>query len=90
MAIGIKKFNWVNRPSAWQFSQAWRSQRSAMVQRFLNDSSVASTAFLNAQQNLSMGMASLAAQASITRAQNEIKAIASQFTAAAGSIDKLA
>ncbi len=35
MAAGIKKFNWVKRPSSWEFAQAWRSQRSAMTQKFL-------------------------------------------------------
>jgi hypothetical protein len=84
----IKKFKWVNRPSRWESAQAWRAQRSNMVQRFLNEGSVAANAFLNAQQNLSVGMATLAAQASITRAQAEITAVRNQF-AAAGSIDRL-
>jgi len=89
MAFQVKKFNWVNRPTRWEHAQAWRAHRKSMVQRFMDEGSSASTAFLNAQNNLSVGLASLAAQASITRAQNEIKAIQSQFSTAAGSIDKL-
>ena len=85
----IKKFNWVNRPSRWQNAQAWASVRKNMVQRFLDEGSVAANAFLNAQQNRSVGMATLAAQASIKRAQNEINAVRNQFMAAASSIDKL-
>ena len=90
MSIQVKKFNWVNRPSRWQHAQAWSAQRKQMVQRFLDDSGVASNAFLNAQQGLSVGMASLAAQASIERAQKEIRAVQSQFASAAGSLDKFA
>jgi hypothetical protein len=89
MPIQVKRFNWVNRPTRWQHAEAWRAQRKQMTERFLDDSSVASSAFLSAQQNLSVGMASLAAQASIARAQNEIKAVQSRFAAAAGSIDRL-
>ena len=85
----IKRFNWVNRPKAWQAAQAWRAHRSNMVQQFLNEGSAAGTAFLNAQNNLSVGMATLAAQATILRAQNEIGAVRSQFSSAAGSINKL-
>jgi hypothetical protein len=85
----IKKFNWVNRPSRWDHAQAWRAQRKNMIQRFLDEGNAAGTAFLNAQNNLSTGMSTLAAQATITRAQNEIKAARSQFSAAAGSINKL-
>ena len=85
----IKKFNWVNRPSRWEHAQAWRAQRQNMIQRFMDEGNAAGTAFLNAQNNLSTGMATLAAQASILRAQSEIKAAKSQFSAAARSINKL-
>ena len=85
----IKKFNWVNRPSRWEHAQAWRAQRQNMIQRFMDEGNAAGTAFLNAQNNLSSGMATLAVQAMITRAQNEIAAARNQFTAAAGSINKL-
>jgi hypothetical protein len=77
----IKRFGWVKRPSHWEFAQAWRAQRSGMVQRFRDDAAVANSAFLNAQNNLSMGLASLAAQASIMRTQNELAAVKSQITA---------
>jgi hypothetical protein len=86
----IKKFNWVNRPSRWQNAQAWASVRKNMVQRFLDEGSNASTAFLNAQNNLSTGMATLAAQASITRAQNQIREVQRQFAGAANSVNRLA
>ena len=86
----IKKFNWVKRSTAWEYSQAWRSHRSRMVQKFLSESSATSTAFLNAQNNLSVGLAALAAQASIQRTQAEISAVRGQAASAAGSIDRLA
>ncbi len=74
MSISVKKFNWVNRPSRWQHAQAWASMRKQMVQRFMDEGSAAANAFAGAQNNLYTGMATLAAQASIVRAQNEIKA----------------
>lgn len=85
----IKRFNWVNRPSRWQSAQAWNAHRKQMAQRFLDESSSAGDAFLNAQQNMAMGMATLAAQASIKRTQAQVNAARSQFSATAGSIDKL-
>jgi hypothetical protein len=90
MAIQTKRFNWVQRPSAWEYAQAWRSHRSSMVQRFLDDGASAASAFLSAQQNLSMGLATLAAQASIQRAQDAIRATAQQFTDAKNQINLLA
>jgi hypothetical protein len=86
----VKRFNWVKRPSSWEFNQAWRAQRANMVSRMRDDADAASTAFASAQNSLSSGLASLAAQASITRAQKEINAVRSQFAAAASSINKLA
>jgi hypothetical protein len=86
----IKRFNWVNRPSRWQTAQAWNAHRKQMTQRFLDESASASSAFLNAQQNMSMGMATLAAQASIQRTQAAIQAARNQFSSVAGSVDKLA
>ena len=86
----VKRFNWVKRPSGWEFNQAWRAQRANMISRMRDEASAASAAFANAQNSLSTGLASLAAQASITRAQAEINAVRDQFTAAANSINKLA
>ena len=83
----VKRFGWVNRPSHWQYAQSWRAQRASMVQRFRDEADAAGTAFANAQNNLATGMATLAAQASITRAQNEINAVR---TAALNSINLLA
>ena len=81
----IKKFNWVKRPSMWEFAQAWKSHRSGMAQRFLDDGAAASAAFLTAQNNMTTGLATLAAQASILRAQDQIAAAKEK---ALGSIDK--
>jgi hypothetical protein len=86
----VKRFNWVKRPSSWQFNQAWRAQRANMVSQMRAEADAASSAFASAQNNLSTGLASLAAQASITRAQAEINAVRNQFAAAASSINKLA
>jgi hypothetical protein len=86
----VKRFGWVNRPTSWQFNQAWRAQRASMVARFQDDANTAGSAFASAQNNLYTGLSTLAAQASITRAQNEINAVRNQFSAATNSINLLA
>ena len=70
----VKKFNWVKRPSSWEFAQAWRSQRSAMTQKFLEQGETARTAFANAQYNHLTGIGTLAAQAASQLAQKQAKA----------------
>ena len=69
MAAGIKKFNWVKRPSSWEFAQAWRSQRSAMTQKFLEEGETARTAFANAQYNHLTGIGTLRASGLATGAE---------------------
>ncbi len=75
----VKRFNWMKRPTTWEYVQAWRQHRSNMVQRFRDEATVAGTAFASTQNNLSLGLASLAAQASIQRAQQDIAAVGRQI-----------
>ena len=75
----VKRFNWTKRPTHYEFAQAWRNQRRNMTQRFLDDGATASSSLLNAQNNLTTGMATLAAQASIQRTQAAISASKSQL-----------
>ncbi|MGH6770036.1 MAG: hypothetical protein ACRECO_13550, partial [Xanthobacteraceae bacterium] len=79
MAAQIKRFNWLKRPTGWQFVQAWRASRRTMAQRFQQDAAVASSAFVAAQNNLIVGMAAIAAKTSIQRTQNEISAVKNQI-----------
>jgi hypothetical protein len=74
MSFSIKRFNWSQRPTAYQYAEAWRVHRRNMVQQFLDEGSALSDVLVSAQTSLSTGLATLAAQASITRAQQEIKA----------------
>ena len=83
----IKKFNWVQRPSTWEYAQAWNAQRKSMVQRFLDDGAVASSAFLNAQNSMSEGMATLAAQAAVTAAQRQLEATRNNLSSIGSSVD---
>ena len=85
----VKRFSWLKRPSAWEYAQAWRSHRANMVAQFRDQSNSLSTAFANAQNNLSVGMATLAAQASIARTQDEINAARNRITSAASSVNRL-
>jgi hypothetical protein len=78
-AVQFKRFNWLKRPTAWQFVQAWRASRRAMAQRFQQDAAVASSAFVAAQNNLIVGMATIAAKASLERTQTDISAAQKQI-----------
>ena len=52
MAIGVgKKFNWVQRPSTWEFAQAWRNQRAQATAKFLEQGETAVNAIASAQYN---------------------------------------
>jgi len=70
----IKRFNWKPKPTAWQAMQAWKAHRANMVARFQDEAAVAASAFQTAQSNLSMGLATIAAEASAKRVQNDIQA----------------
>jgi hypothetical protein len=83
----IKKFNWVQRPSMWQYAQAWNAQRKNMAQRFMDEGAAISNAFMTAQTNQSSGMANLAAQAAITTAQKKLEATKSQISSIGSSLD---
>jgi hypothetical protein len=90
MATPIKRFNWVKRPSHWEYAQAWRAQRSNMARRFQEDAALAASAFAGAQNNLAVGKATLAAQASILRTQNQINEVKARLTSASSQVNLLA
>ena len=57
MAAGIgKKFNWVQRPTAWQYAQTWRNQRANMAAKFIEEGTNAVNAFASAQYNNTAGL----------------------------------
>ena len=68
MAAGIgKKFNWVQRPTAWQYAQTWRNQRANMAAKFIQEGTTAVNAFASAQYNNTSGLVANAQQAAINR-----------------------
>jgi hypothetical protein len=74
MAISVgKKFNWVNRPSAWEFAQAWNNQRAQMAAKFREQNEVATNSFATVQYNDINGTVANAQQAAITRLKAEQK-----------------
>ncbi|MEX0842009.1 MAG: hypothetical protein WD039_06960 [Xanthobacteraceae bacterium] len=73
-AITTKKFNWVQRPTAWEHMQAWRQNRRAMMQRFQAEATIATNGIANAMYGLSEGMSVLAAKAAIKQAQETLAA----------------
>jgi phage gpG-like protein len=68
MAISVgKKFNWVQRPSAWEFAQAWKNQRAQMAAKFREQNEVAVNSFATAQYNNITGFVANTQQAAIDR-----------------------
>ena len=63
----IRKFNWVQRPSTWEYAQAWRNQRARMAQKFIEEGTAAVNAFATAQYNQTPGFVANAQQAAIKR-----------------------
>jgi hypothetical protein len=75
MAAGIgKKFNWVQRPTTWEYAQAWRNQRANMAAKFIEQNTIAVNAFASVQYNNTAGLVANAQQAAITRLKAEQKA----------------
>ena len=73
MAASIgKKFNWVRRPTAWEYAQAWRNQRAEMAAKFREQNEVAINSFATAQYNNINGFVSNAQQAAITRLSKSV------------------
>lgn len=73
MAISVgKKFNWVPRPSAWEFAQAWKNQRAQMAAKFREQNEVAINSFATAQYNNINGFVSNAQQAAINRLKKSV------------------
>jgi len=74
MAIGIgKKFNWVQRPTAWEYVQAWRNQRAEMAAKFQEQNDLAINGFATAQSNNLNGFVANAQQAAIDRLKKTAK-----------------
>jgi hypothetical protein len=70
---GIKKFNWVRRPSTWEYVQTWRNQRAQMAAKFIEQGTTAVNAFASAQNNYTTGFVANAQQAAISRLQSAAK-----------------
>ena len=79
---GIRKFNWVPRPSTWEYVQAWKAQRASMVQRFQEESQAAVNGFATAQYNQTTGLVANAQQAAIDRLKAAAKTQSSINTVA--------
>lgn len=72
--IQIKRFNWVKFRSAYEQNRIWKEKRRAMREDFEAINSLAAQAFTSAQNNLSTGLAELAAMASIKRSEQTLSA----------------
>lgn len=70
---GIKKMNWLYKPSAYESAQAWREKRAAMSADFQNQSATTANSFVVATVNQAIGMGDLVAKAAVARIQAEAK-----------------
>lgn len=65
---------WIQKPSAYQYSQQLNAKRRAMAQRHLNTQAVLSSAIFTAQDAMAKGMVELAYKGVIARIQEQAKA----------------
>jgi hypothetical protein len=73
MATSIgKKFNWVRRPTAWEYAQAWKNQRAEMAAKFREINETAVNSFASAQYNNISGFVANAQQAAINRLKKSV------------------
>ena len=70
--ITSKKFNWIKRPTAWEYAQAWRNQRAQMAAKFREQNDVAINSFATAQYNNITGFVANAQQAAINRLKKSV------------------
>ena len=77
----IKHFNWLQTPTAWEQSEAWRARRQAMTQDFLNSSDLINSSFADAATSFGAGIAKLAAAAALKRINAAAKAKFDQVAA---------
>jgi len=67
----IRRFNWVQSPSAWQSAQAWRERQQALRENFEASNSSANSAFFGAATDLVTGMGDITAKIAAKRIQAE-------------------
>jgi hypothetical protein len=74
MDFSVKRFQWVQTPSAWQAAQTWSARQQAATADFESSQAAAIDGFAAATQNLATGLATIAAQI----ASKRLKALQSQ------------
>jgi hypothetical protein len=65
------------RPSAFQYAEAWRQRRSLQSQQFLEQSSALASAFTSAVTSQTQGMAAISSQIALERLQTVTGALKS-------------
>jgi len=84
----------VQRIAAWRQMQNWFNSQAAMTQQFASAHDTVNAAFAAAQSNYYQNLANLAANAALTRIQNDAKAkaagIETLINSLGGSVNKTA
>lgn len=86
----VKRFNWIREPTGWQRVQQWRATHAKVSQQAMDYGTSASNAFANAQANMAMGMATIAAKVANQRVQSQAAASRNQLGSIAGVLNTLA
>ncbi len=74
MQIAKRTMGWIQKPSAYQYSQQLNAKRRALAQDFMNSQSTLSNAIFTAQDTMSEGMAEITLKAVIAKVQASAKA----------------
>ncbi len=73
MSLGIKKFNWVRTPSAYQQMRAWRARQRDFTEKSISSGDMFNSVVAQAKADESKGLVKLATQAAVKRMQAAAK-----------------
>lgn len=86
MRIEKRSMGWIQKPSAYQYSQQLRAKRRAMAQSYLDTQASLSIAIFTAQDSMSKGLVEIAFKGVIARVQEQAKAQLESVTSLTNSL----
>ena len=90
MQIEKRTMGWIQKPSAYQYSQQLNAKRKALAQSFIDSQAAASTALFSAQDNFVAGTVENAYKAVIKNAQEKAKTQLDEVGDIASTLNKTA
>lgn len=74
MIIQKRTMGWIQKPTAYNYSQQQNAKRKAQAQSFMNQQAVLSGALFSAQDNMTYGMTEITLKAVVAKVQASAKA----------------